>query len=72
MTMCSARNITTVASTICCVSGLLSMTVRVLSMIARAIVDGSVSAVMFHGWWILGIVVVGVVVVLGALRVRAR
>ncbi len=42
------------------------MTVRILSMIARAVVDGSVSAVMFHGWWILGIVaavaILGVVV----------
>ncbi|MGA2696040.1 MAG: hypothetical protein ABSE92_08260 [Terriglobales bacterium] len=48
------------------VSNLLSMTVRVLSMIARAVVEGSVSAVMFHGWWILGIVaavaIVGVVI----------
>jgi len=48
------------------------MTVRVLSMIARAVVDGSVSAVMLHGWWILLIVVAGVLVIAGAFRIRAR
>ena len=61
MTMCSSRNISACEYNFC-VSGLLSMTVKVLSMIARAVVDGSVSAVMFHGWWILGIVAAAAIV----------
>jgi len=47
---------------------ILALTMRILGIIVRAIIGGSLSAFLFHGWWILGILAVGLMLAIWALR----